>query len=75
MSCSRSPDQWVVSQHALQVSGGKSPGPHPGGKLRGLAGGVSRPTPKGGVQAHTGGGSPGQHPGGCIPACTEADPP
>ena len=36
-----------------------SPGPHPGGKLRGLARG----------------GSPGPHLGGlCIPACTEADP-
>ena len=47
---------------------GGSPGPHPGGKLRGLARGVSRPTP--------GGGSPGPHMGGvCIPACTEADPP
>ena len=37
------------------------PGPHPGGSLRGLAGGVSRPTPRGevegsgrgGLQAHT----------------------
>ena len=53
----------VVSQHALQVGG--SPGPHPGGKLGGLArGGVSRPTPRrevegsgqGGLQAHTHGG-------------------
>ena len=50
--------QGVVSKHALQVSGG-SPGPHPGGKLRGLA--------EGGLQAHTR--------GVCIPACTEADPP
>ena len=58
------------------------PGPHPGGKLRGLTRGVSRPTPKGevegsglgGLQAHTGG-SPGPRLGGCIPACTEADPP
>ena len=33
----------------------RSPGPHPRGKLRGLAWGVSRPTP--------GGGSPGTHPG------------
>ena len=31
------------------------PGPHPGRKLRGLAGGVSRPTPRG---------SPGPYPGG-----------
>ena len=36
----------------------RSPGPHPGGRLRGLAGR----------------GSPGPHPGRvCIPACTEAD--
>ena len=49
------------------MGGGESPGPHPGRKLRGLARGVSRPTPR--VE-----GSPGQHPGGvCIPACTEAD--
>ena len=54
--------EWVVSQHALQVSrptprgeversglDGRSPGPHPWG--------VSRPTPRG------------------IPACTEADTP
>ena len=45
-----------------------------GGELRGLAGGVSRPTPGGVLQAHTWGGSPGPHPGG-IPACTEADTP
>ena len=61
------------------------PGPHPGGKLRGLARrGVSRPTPKGevegfglgGLQAHTQGVSrPTPSMGGCIPACTEADPP
>ena len=62
----------VVSQHALQVSGGcysrmpcRSPGPHPGGslrgletpapkgKLRGLARGVSRPTPGRGVSRPT----------------------
>ena len=65
----------VVSQHAFQVSRGwwypstpcRSPGPHPGGKLRGLA--------WGGLQAHIGGVSPGPHPEGGIPACTEADPP
>ena len=54
----------VVSQHALQqVSGGgwypsipcRFPGPHPGGKLRGLARGVFRPTP-GGVSRPTAGG-------------------
>ena len=50
----------VVSQHALQVSRGLSPGPQPGRKLRALArGGVSRSTPR----------------GVCIPACSEADPP
>ena len=63
----------MVSQHALQVAsqdalqqvGGwypsmpcRFPGPHPRRKLRGLARGVSRPTP--------GGGSPGPHPGGCL---------
>ena len=43
--------------------GGGSLGPHPGGKLRGLAwGGVSRPTP-GGVEGSGLGGSPGPHPG------------
>ena len=43
-----------------------SPGPHPGGRLRGLAGGSPGP--------HSGGphpgGSPGLHPEGCIPAQT-----
>ena len=42
---------WYPSMHC------RSPGPHPGGKLRG----VSRPTPRGevegGLQAHTQGGS------------------
>ena len=37
---------------------GGSPGPHPGWKLRGLAGGL---------QAHTWGVSPGPHPGGSRP--------
>ena len=85
----------VVSQHALQVSRptprgevegsdqlGGSPGPHPRGKLRGLAlGGLQAHTP-GGLQAHnwgvsrlTPGGSLGPHPRGSIPTCTEADPP
>ena len=90
----------VVSQHALQVSGGWYPsmpcrsqgggipaclaglqahtqggswrvwpgggltGPHPVGKLRGLAwGGVSRLTPRGSPGPHPGE-SPGLHPGG-----------
>ena len=64
----------VVSQHALLVSRptprmelegsgqGGSPGPHPGGKLRGLAGGVSSPTPRG-SRLTLEGGSPGPHPG------------
>ena len=49
---------------------GRSPGPHPGGKLRGLAGGSPGQHPGGG-------GSPSPHPGVgvCIPACTEADTP
>ena len=61
----------VVSQHALQqVSRGwypsmpcRFPGPHPGGKLRGLARGVSRPTPRG-ISRPTCRWSPGPHPGG-----------
>ena len=54
----------VVSQHALQVSRGGCPGPHPGGKLRGVAGGgVFRPTPGGSPGPHLGG-SPGPHLGG-----------
>ena len=66
----------------VEGSGWGSPGPHPGGRLRGLARGVSRPTPRGSPGPHPGGppgqhpgGSPGPHPGGCIPACTESDPP
>ena len=57
----------------------RSPGPHPRGKLRGLAwGGLQAHTQGelrglawGGLQAHTWG-SPSPHFGGC-PACTEAD--
>ena len=77
----------MYPQHVLQVSRptpggswgvwpGGFPGPHPGGRLRGLAkGGVSRPTPKGGLPAHTWGVSPGSHLGVVfIPACTEAYP-
>ena len=68
----------MVSQHTLQVSR-----PTPGGKLRGLVGGLQahgqlslQAHTQGGLQTHTWGGSPGPHPGwGCIPACTEADPP
>ena len=54
----------VVSQHALQVS---RPTPRGGGELRGLARGVSRPTPWGrgsGVSRPTLGESPGPHPEG-----------
>ena len=47
------------SQHALQVSR-PTPG---GGRLRGLAGGVSRPIPRGEVEGSGWGGrSPGPHP-------------
>ena len=53
-----------IPREEVEGSGrGGSPGPYPGGRLRGLARGVSRPIPRG-VQAQ----------GGCIPACTEADP-
>ena len=44
------------------------PGPHPGGSLRGLAEGVSRPTPDRGLQAHTLGGV-SQHALRQIPPC------
>ena len=63
----------AVSKHALQqVSKGgwypsmpcSFPGPHPGGKLRGLTGGVSRPTPKGEVEGSGLWGSSGPHLGG-----------
>ena len=74
MPCSRSPGGWYPSMPC------RFPGPHPGGKLRGIwVGGVSRPTPKGEVegdlargclQAHTWGGSPGPLPGGCLQAHT-----
>ena len=64
----------MVSQHALQVSRptpmgkvegscmGGSPGPYPGGKLRGLAWGG------GGLQAHTQGGL--QAPVGLLHYCS-----
>ena len=69
--CSRGEGGWYPSMHC------RSPGPHPGGKLRGLAWGVSRPTPRGlqaytwgvfrptpgGVSRPTLGGSLGPHPG------------
>ena len=45
-----------------------SPGPYPKGRLRCLAGGVSRPIPRGEVGGRLAGGV-------CIPACTEAEPP
>ena len=48
---------WYLSMHC------RSPGPHPGGKLRGLAWGVSRPTPGGSPGPHLRG-SPGPHLGG-----------
>ena len=48
--------------------------PHPGGEVRGSGwgGGVSRPTPKGDVKAHTGGVRPGP---GLIGGSHHADPP
>ena len=68
MPCSRSPGGgggWYPSMPC------RFPGPHPGGKLRGLAWGglqvhtwgASRPTPRR-VFRPTPGGSPGPHPGG-----------
>ena len=64
----------VVSQHALQVSGGwypsmpcRSPGLHPGGEVEGSGqgAGVSRPTPSGKLRGLARGrGSPGPHPEG-----------
>ena len=66
----------------LAVLGG-CPGPHPGGKLRGLARGGLQAHTQGGLQAHTWEGLQAHTwwgvyrptPGGCIPACTEADTP
>ena len=76
MPCSRSPGGgWYPSMPC------RSLGPHPRGKLSGLAWGVSRPTPAG-VSRPTPRGSPGPHLRGLqahkwgrLPACTEADPP
>ena len=54
----------------------RPPGPHPGGKLRGLAwGGLQVHTWGRGLQAHTQGGLQAHTWEGDIPACTEADPP
>ena len=82
---------WYPSMPCRSPSGGgypsmpcRFPGLHPGGSLRGLARGVSRPTPRGklrglvcgGVSRPTPGGLQGGlqvHTQGCIPACTEAD--
>ena len=58
---------WYPSMHC------RSPGPHPGGKLRGLAwrGGWSPGPHKGGLlQAHTRGVSSRPTPGGCLQAHT-----
>ena len=45
----------------------RSPGPYPGVRLRGLARGGSRPTPRGEVEGSgQGEGSPGPHPGGRL---------
>ena len=70
MPCSRSPGGWNPSMPC------RFPGPHPGGKFRGIwPGGVSRPTPKGEVQGDLVRGGLQAHTRGSIPACTEADPP
>ena len=53
---------WYPSMHC------RSPGPHPGGKLRGLAW-------MAGLQAHTHGGSPGLHPGVSQHALRQTPPP
>ena len=44
---------WYPSMPCRSLGG--SPGPHPGGKLRGLARGVSRPTPSGVSRPRPGG--------------------
>ena len=56
--CSRSPGGSYPSMPC------RSLGPHPGGKLRGLAWGVSRPTPGREVEGSGLGGSGGPHPRG-----------
>ena len=64
----------------------RSPGPHQGGRgdlqahtqggrLRGLAREVSRPTPGGKLRGLVGVGLQAHTKRGCIPACTEADKP
>ena len=57
--------------------GGGIPGPHPGGKLRGLAWGVSMPTPRGEswVVWLGGGGFPGLHSGGVSQHALRQTPP
>ena len=52
-----------------------SPGPHPGGKLRGLAWGVSMPTPKGGLHTHTQGGLQAHSCGGVSQHALKHTPP
>ena len=77
MPCSSSPGGvWYPSMPC------RFPGPHPEGKFRGLARGVSRPTPggsrstpKGGLQAHTQGVSPGPHLGGVSQHALRQTPP
>ena len=60
--CSRSPGGWYPSMPC------RFPGPHQGGKLRGIwLRGVSRPTTKGDVEEDlVSGVSPGPHPGGYL---------
>ena len=49
------------------MAGGGSKGPHPGGRLGGLAGGSSPGPHPGGLQVHTGGVSRAR-PGGVYPS-------
>ena len=51
------------------------PGPHPGGKLRGLAGVGLQARTQGEVDGSGLGGVSRPTPRGCVPAFTEADPP
>ena len=65
----------MCKEFCSQWGGGKFPGPHPRGKLKGLVGGSPGPHLGGYPSLRWGGWSPGPGPGGCIPACTEADTP
>ena len=66
MPCRWYPSMPCRSQEWYPSMPCRSPGPHPGGSLRGLARGVSRPTPRGEVEGSGLRGSPGPHPGGNL---------